>query len=145
MRTFKQRVLVTLAATILAAACGILAGWLVGRLIVLKLTERRLLQVAVRASMQTDSRLKEATSVLAAMQATSSEPCSPSELTYFRALIFDARYLKDAGRMSGGTIACSASLARPSLRWLQPNRTLPSLAAPMSTRILLPTRATIKR
>ncbi len=115
MRTFKQRVLVTLAATILAAACGILAGWLVGRLIVLKLTERRLLQVAVRASMQTDSRLKEATSVLAAMQATSSEPCSPSELTYFRALIFDARYLKDAGRMSGGTIACSASLARPSL------------------------------
>jgi sensor c-di-GMP phosphodiesterase-like protein len=47
------------------------------------------------------------------MSTSSYVPCSSAELTYFRALIFNAKYLKDAGRMSAGKIDCSASLGRP--------------------------------
>jgi sensor c-di-GMP phosphodiesterase-like protein len=113
MRTLTQRVLVMLAATLIAAACGTLAGCLLGRFITLKLTEHKLFQEASRALVEADTRLKEASAVLTAMKDSSSPPCSTAELTYFRALIFEAKYLKDAGRMSDGKIDCSASLARP--------------------------------
>ena len=109
----KQRILLMLTATIIAAMCGSLAACLVGRLITLKLTERKLFQDASQASAAADIRLTEARAVLAAMKDSSSPPCSTTELTYFRALIFEAKYLKDAGRVSDGKIACSASLASP--------------------------------
>jgi sensor c-di-GMP phosphodiesterase-like protein len=85
----------------------------VGRFITLKLTEHRLWQDAERNSAEADLRLAEYGGVIAAMKASSYPPCSHEELTYFRALIFDAKYLKDAGRMSDGKIDCSAVLARP--------------------------------
>jgi sensor c-di-GMP phosphodiesterase-like protein len=113
MRTLTKRILVMLTATIIAAACGTLAGCLVGRFITLKLTEHKLIQDASRVSAEADIRLTEASAVLTAMKDSSSSPCSTAELTYFRALIFNAKYLKDAGRMSDGKIDCSASLARP--------------------------------
>jgi sensor c-di-GMP phosphodiesterase-like protein len=113
IRNLKQRVLFTLVATILAATCGTLAGCLMGRFITLKLAERRLAQEALRASAESDIRLTEMHAVLSAMKVSSAPPCSAAELTYFRALIFDAKYLKDAGRMSDGMIDCSASLAHP--------------------------------
>ena len=113
MRTLKQRILITLAATVIAAACGTLAGWTLGRFITLKLTERRLWQEANRASIEAESRVNESSSVLGAMKALAYPPCSSAELTYFRALVFNAKFLKDAGRMSEGKIECSASLARP--------------------------------
>ncbi len=111
--SLKHRVLVALASTVIAALCGTLAGWTLGGFVTLKLTKRALLQQASRASAQEDLRIIESSSVLGAMRASSDLPCSTAELTYFRALIFDAKYLKDAGRMSGGKIDCSASLARP--------------------------------
>ncbi|MGD0547543.1 MAG: CSS-motif domain-containing protein, partial [Terracidiphilus sp.] len=113
MRTLKQRILITLAATVLVAACGTLAGWMLGRFITLRLAERRLWQEATRATTEEDVRLTELRSVLAAMTVSTYPPCSSAELTYFRALIFNAKYLKDAGRMIDGKIDCSASLARP--------------------------------
>jgi sensor c-di-GMP phosphodiesterase-like protein len=113
MRTLKRRILVMLTATIIAAVCGLLAACLVGRFITLKMTERKLFQDASQASAEADIRLTEARAVLAAMKDSSSPPCSTAELTYFRALIFEAKYLKDAGRMSDGKIDCSALLARP--------------------------------
>jgi sensor c-di-GMP phosphodiesterase-like protein len=105
--------LVTLAATVIAALCGTLAGWTLGGFATLKLTKRTLLQQASRALAEEDLRITESSAVLGAMKASTEQPCSTAELTYFRALIFDAKYLKDAGRMSGGKIDCSASLARP--------------------------------
>ena len=112
-RSFKQRILFSLAATLIAVVFGTLAGWIFGRFVTMKLAERRLAQDAIRASAEVDLRLVESRAVLAAMLGSTNSPCSSAELTYFRALIFDAKYLKDAGRMSDGKIECSASLARP--------------------------------
>jgi sensor c-di-GMP phosphodiesterase-like protein len=113
IRTLKQRVFITLAATLIAAVFGTLAGWIFGRLVTLKLAERRLGQDVSRATAQAELRFSESRSVLAAMKVSTNPPCSSTELTYFRALIFDSKFLKDAGRMSDGKIDCSASLARP--------------------------------
>ncbi|MFZ1085203.1 MAG: EAL domain-containing protein [Terracidiphilus sp.] len=113
IRSFKQRILISLASTLIVAVFGTLAGWVFGRFVTLKLAERRLWQDASLASAEADIRLAESQAVLAAMLSSSNLPCSSAELTYFRALIFDAKFLKDAGRMSDGKIECSASLARP--------------------------------
>ncbi|MGA2888684.1 MAG: EAL domain-containing protein [Terracidiphilus sp.] len=109
----KQRLLATLVVTIIAAACGALGGSLLGRFITLRQTERRLIEDATRALTVADIRLTEAHAVLVAMKGSSYAPCSDAELTFFRALIFNGKYLKDAGRMSDGTIDCSGAMARP--------------------------------
>ncbi|MGA2348885.1 MAG: EAL domain-containing protein [Terracidiphilus sp.] len=112
-RSLKYRFLAALVVTLVAAACGLLVGALFGRFITLRLTQRRLLENVARASTEAETRVTEAAAVMSALKASALPPCSGAELTYFRALIFDAKYLKDAGRMSDGKIECSASLARP--------------------------------
>ena len=110
MRTLKQRVLVTLIATIIAAACGVLCGGVLGCYVTLMLTERRLVKSTASSSAKADIRLAESGAVLAAMRGSSYRFCSDAELTYFRALLFEAKYLKDVGRMRDGRIDCSADL-----------------------------------
>jgi sensor c-di-GMP phosphodiesterase-like protein len=39
--------------------------------------------------------------------------CSDAEIAYFRELVFRSEYLKDAGRILGGKIVCSATAGRP--------------------------------
>jgi len=143
MPTVKQRVLVALTATIIVAVSGALAGDLFGRFITLKLMERRLLRDVARASTESEIRLTESGFALESMRASSYAPCSDTELTFFRAVIFNAKYMKDAGRMSDGNIDCSASVGRPRIPCRRPSRNLPSSATPMSTPALLSTRRTI--
>jgi sensor c-di-GMP phosphodiesterase-like protein len=112
MPSLKQRVLVTLTIALLASLCGVVAGYLLGRAVSLYLTERRLSEDAGRGLRESSLRLTEARAVAAAMDSSPFSPCSDAELTYFRALIFESKYLKDAGRMIDGKIDCSASLDR---------------------------------
>jgi sensor c-di-GMP phosphodiesterase-like protein len=50
--------------------------------------------------------------VLAAVAASESAACSSDEIAYFRKLIFESEFVKDAGRIRDGKIECSAALGK---------------------------------
>jgi sensor c-di-GMP phosphodiesterase-like protein len=112
MRALKQRVLVTFVATLVAAAFGLLAGYWIGREIALRLTESKLKQYATLTMKEADASSRESRTMLAAMNASTFSYCSEAEIAWFRKLLFQSEYLKEAGRMRGGRIECSATLGR---------------------------------
>jgi sensor c-di-GMP phosphodiesterase-like protein len=112
MRTLKQRVLLTLIATFVGATLGATGGGILGFYLTLLVTEQRLVWHAANTTTKADARVTEAVSALAAASGASYSACSDSELAYFRVLIFEAKFLKDAGRMKAGGIDCSADLGR---------------------------------
>jgi sensor c-di-GMP phosphodiesterase-like protein len=112
MHSLKQRVQVTLMATVVAAACGALAGYCAGREIVLRLAEARLREYAARLVDAGEASTAEAHTLLAMLNASPYSYCSDAEIAHFRNLNFQAQYLSDAGRMRDGKIDCSASMGR---------------------------------
>ena len=112
MRAFSHRVLVALAGTLVAAACGLLAGYLAGRAITLNLAKEKLVQYATRIMNEGESSSAESRAVLALMNASPYPLCSDAERDYFRRLIFQSEYLKDGGRIQDGKIQCSTTLGR---------------------------------
>jgi len=110
----------SLAATIVTAVSGMLVGAVLGRTVTLNLAKERLEDYATRIMNEGEASSAESRSVLAAMNASSYPPCSTTEQDYFRHLVFQSEYLKDAGRIADGRIACSATLGR-----LQPPFLLP--------------------
>jgi sensor c-di-GMP phosphodiesterase-like protein len=113
--TLKQRVMLTLAATAITAATGTAAGYLVGRALALKAADARLTRDATYFVVQGDAFSEESRALLATLNASSYPFCSDEELAYFRKLIFRSTYLRDAGHMRGGTLACSAAMSRADL------------------------------
>jgi sensor c-di-GMP phosphodiesterase-like protein len=112
-RSLKERILVTLAATVLMAALGALAGYLVGRAISLRLAQRKLAQDSGRLIAVVEEFSKESRATLAAMNSSTLPFCSDAEMAYFRTLVFQSQYLKDGGRMLNGRIVCSAAMSQP--------------------------------
>ncbi|MGD0786736.1 MAG: EAL domain-containing protein [Terracidiphilus sp.] len=108
----KKRILFTLAATIVAAGCGTLGGFLLASAITVRVTEIRLDQYASRIVADWEASSAELRTALAAMSASQYRVCSADEIGYFRALIFESDFLKDAGRMRDGRIECSAALGK---------------------------------
>ena len=111
-RTLKIRIFVVLAVTVLVACCGTGAGYLLGSAIALRLAEGRLQQFAERLVVLTDTAAFESHTLLDILNASPHSYCSDAEIAYFRTLIFQSKYLKDAGRMRGGKIDCSAAMGR---------------------------------
>jgi sensor c-di-GMP phosphodiesterase-like protein len=73
---------------------------------------------------QDDATYVEARGLLAQMgKDTQYSFCSDEEIAYFRELVFRSKYLKDAGRIHGGRIDCSATAGRPmfSIGQFKPN------------------------
>jgi sensor c-di-GMP phosphodiesterase-like protein len=95
-----------------AAAFGLLAGYWIGREIALRLTESKLKQYATLTMKEADASSRESRTMLAAMNASTFSYCSEAEIAWFRKLLFQSEYLKEAGRMRGGRIECSATLGR---------------------------------
>jgi sensor c-di-GMP phosphodiesterase-like protein len=112
MRTWKLRVLLTLVATLFAAAIGTLAGRLAGRAWTLRVAESALVQTAARTIAEADASSLESRVVLAKMNASPYAYCSDAEISYMRGVLFQSEYLKEAGRMRAGKIDCSATLGR---------------------------------
>jgi sensor c-di-GMP phosphodiesterase-like protein len=110
----QKRVILIFAVAAIAAVAGSLGGFLLARFITVKVTEGRLEQYASRTVADGEASSAELRTVLSAMNASRYRPCSADEIGYFRALIFESDYLKDAGRMSDGHIGCSAALGRVS-------------------------------
>ena len=112
-RSVKQRVLLAVAATIVAAACGLLAGYWIGRAITLRLTASRLSYEATRAIGDSAAFSRDAHAVLDAMNALPVPLCSDKDMASLLELVYHSHYLKEAGRMRDGKIVCSTTLGRP--------------------------------
>lgn len=117
--TLKQRVLMTLAATVVAGAFGASGGYLVGRALTLRIAEARLMRDANLVVSQGDSFSDEARAVLSSLKSSPYAFCSDEEISHFRRLIFQSKYLRDAGRIREGTIGCSTTISRADLPQVQ--------------------------
>jgi sensor c-di-GMP phosphodiesterase-like protein len=114
MSILTRRISLMLAATSIAAVCGTLGGYLLASTIAVRVTQNRLEQYSGRIVADWEASSAELRTVLAAMAASQRHSCSSDEIGYFRALIFESDFLKDAGRMRDGQIECSAALGHPS-------------------------------
>jgi sensor c-di-GMP phosphodiesterase-like protein len=132
MRTHIQRVVVTFFSTILLAAAGALAGYLLGHAVVLRQAESRLDTFANRILLEAITSSAESRAILATMNSSPYSFCSDSEIEYYRQLIFQSQFLKAAGRMQGGRIDCSTTAGRTVLAQPQFN---PAIARKDGTRI----------
>src|ERR1035438_6583042 len=99
MSKLKRSDLLRLATTLVAAACGMLVISLLKIGILLGSAESKLGQDDVQLLNELSSILDESHSVLTAMNESRDSFCSDAEITYFRKLIFNSEYLRDAGRM----------------------------------------------
>jgi sensor c-di-GMP phosphodiesterase-like protein len=109
MRTFRRRVWVAVLATGCGTAVGGFAGYLLGRALMLGQGEARLEKYATRIISSEERSKSESRQVLAAMSASAYAPCSDADVAYFSRLVFNAQYLKAAGRMRDGRIECSTA------------------------------------
>jgi sensor c-di-GMP phosphodiesterase-like protein len=109
----KQRALVARAAPLTMAVIGMAAGCLIGYALAIYLAESWLDEYSTLVAVQQDASSEEAMRALGEMKVSPHPFCSDAELTYFRELVFRSTYLKDAGRIHGGKIDCSATADRP--------------------------------
>ncbi|MGP8269614.1 MAG: EAL domain-containing protein [Terracidiphilus sp.] len=111
----KQSDLLRLATTTVAAVCGMLVISLLEIGILLRSAESKLGQDDMQILNELGSIQDESHTVLTAMNASRDPFCSDAEIAYFRRLIFNSEYLRDAGRMRDGRIECSTALGRENL------------------------------
>jgi len=111
-RNVKIRMLVALAATLFAALCGSVAGYMAGRAVLLRQASGMLQQSASAAMRNSEASSGESRRILATMNASTFPFCSETEIAWFRELIFQSEYLKDAGRIRDGKVYCSATRGR---------------------------------
>jgi len=112
----QQRVFVPLVvATVLGATCGALAGYWVGRGIALRQTEGLLSLEATSAIGASAAFSRDAHAVLDAMNASRAPFCSEADMEALLGLVYRSHFLKEAGRMRDGKIACSTTLGREHL------------------------------
>jgi sensor c-di-GMP phosphodiesterase-like protein len=114
-RVLRQRLIITLAATLVAAAFGLLAGYWAGREVALRLTARGLDHDAARAISEGDTYAHDVHNALDAMNASRYPFCSKEDMELLRNLHYISHFLKDIGRIRNNKIACSTTLGREHL------------------------------
>jgi sensor c-di-GMP phosphodiesterase-like protein len=114
MRDHRDNVLAARATVTATATLGAITGFMLGCVLAIPLSEVHLKKYLERVTVQEDASVKEAHQFLNAMQHLDFAPCSDAELSYFREIVFRSEYLKDAGRIRGGQIECSATAGHPS-------------------------------
>jgi sensor c-di-GMP phosphodiesterase-like protein len=113
MSIIRHRLLVARAAKISMTVCGMLAGYLLGYVLALHLAGNWLDQYSNLVAAEEDASSLEARSLLAVLKKSPYPFCSNAEIASFRDLVFRSEFLKDAGRIHGGKIDCSATVGRP--------------------------------
>ncbi len=106
------RILIGRLVIIVVAVCGAAAGLVLGCGFALIRAGDSLQRVSLAATARENAALAEARSVLNAMQGAHSGICSGAEIADFRSFVFRSEYIKDAGRIRGGRIECSAMSGR---------------------------------
>lgn len=112
----KQRVAITMVATICLALCGMLLGYLMGRAIGLRLASAELRLSAEHSLGDSVAYSKDAHRVLDAMNAASTPWCSKADIEFLSTLFYKSHLLKEIGRVRNGRILCSTTIGR-----VQPN------------------------
>lgn len=112
MRSLKHRVLITVAATLIAAALGTAMAYVLTRVVVLWMAQRRVAEGAELVQREVKEYDREAYAVLDAMNGSSAPVCSDADIGLMRKLLMRGELLHDAGRIRGGRIECSANLSR---------------------------------
>jgi sensor c-di-GMP phosphodiesterase-like protein len=123
----KRRILLGRLTIIAMAACGMAVGYMLGCGLALIRANNWLENYADTTATRDNAALAEASNVLHAMQALRYGFCSNTEIANFRTVVFHSEYVKDAGRILGSKIGCSATSGRSSL--ISGWRTAPSLTA----------------
>jgi sensor c-di-GMP phosphodiesterase-like protein len=108
-----QRVVVARAVAVAMVAGGLVAGYLLGCALALHQATNWLDQYLKLTAAQDNASFSEARSLLNVLKASPYSYCSEAEISYFRGLVFRSEYMKDAGRIHGGNIECSATVGRP--------------------------------
>jgi len=93
---------------VILVLCGGAAGYSLGRQLVIWQSIIRLDKYSKQALTQNDASMAEAQNVLDALKNTGSAICADQEIGYLRDLVFRSAHLKDAGRIRGNKIQCSA-------------------------------------
>ncbi len=107
-RKAKHRILIGRMVIIALAACGVAVGYALGCGIALVQAHDWLKHCSEATTANDNAALAEASSILRAMRGSPSGFCSDTEIANFRTLVFRSEFLKDAGRIRGGRILCSA-------------------------------------
>lgn len=107
-RTGLERRRFSLIVTILAVLGGMLSGFLLFRMVTLRLAMVELDHHAWRYMLRAEESSKASEHFLRSMAAANLPPCSDAEIAYMHHLLFQSEYLKDGGRMSGGKVRCDA-------------------------------------
>jgi sensor c-di-GMP phosphodiesterase-like protein len=113
MQDQQQNVLAARVTVTLTAALGAAAGLLLGCVVAIPLAENRLKTYMDRVAAQDDASLTEARSLLDTLGHSANPACSDTDLSNLRDMVFGSDYLKDAGRIRGGRVECSATAGRP--------------------------------
>ena len=92
---------------------GLAAGYLMGRAFSLQESIGWLDRYAQLMAAQDDASFTEAQGTLNVLRDSPYSECSEPEIAYFRGLVLRSAHLKDAGRIRGGKIECSATGGRP--------------------------------
>ena len=108
MRTVEQRVRFTLLVSSLAAILGMAAGFLLCRVVTLRMAMVELDRHAWRYMLRAEESSKASERFLTSMAAAGLPACSDAEIAYMHHLLFQSEFLKDGGRMSGGRVECDA-------------------------------------
>jgi sensor c-di-GMP phosphodiesterase-like protein len=111
-RTLKQRVVVSLTATVVATACGLLIGYWIGRAITLRLTAGRLSREAALAISDRNTYAHDVHAALDAMNASRYPYCSDQDMEFLHHLLYASTFLKEMGRIRDNRIACSTTQGR---------------------------------
>ncbi|MGO9319143.1 MAG: EAL domain-containing protein [Terracidiphilus sp.] len=114
-RTLKQRVVVSLVATVVAAACGLLIGYWIGRAITLRQTAGRLGHEAARAISENNTYAHDVHAALDAMNASRYSYCSVEDMEFLHHLLYASIFLKETGRIRDNKIVCSTTQGREHL------------------------------
>jgi sensor c-di-GMP phosphodiesterase-like protein len=109
----RYSVLVDRATVAATATLGAIAGFWLGCVLAIPLAQIHLQRYLDQVATQDAASVQEAHDLLAVLRNSAKAPCSDAELAYFREAVFQSEYVKDAGRMQGGKIECSAAEGRP--------------------------------
>jgi len=113
VKTLQKRALIGKTAVAVLTACGLVAGYLLGCGFSLQLAQSWLDQTSKLMASQNDASFMDARNLLNAVKHSPYSFCSENEIALFRDLVFRSEFLKDAGRMQGGKIECSATMGHP--------------------------------
>ncbi len=109
-RPVQHRMRFALVVAVIAAALGMATGYLLWRVVTLRLAMNELDQHAWRYMLRAEDSSSSSERFLKAMAASHFVPCSDAEVTFMHHLLIQSEYLRDGGRMRGGRVECDALL-----------------------------------